>query len=186
MIHFFDRHNDDEDDYHLLLHDPFIVAHSIDESSGVFMAISSFSMLMNPLKAMLSGWQVQIQGDVTFKVCREDVALLGFGVNSMGAKYNLCALSLIPQSAEDQRAYSETWKAVNRSIEMLLRKFKRCPLKDCMLCDIITVILQAGEVQELLSQDHFAIPVALAGSDNNLSLWKLISHMQPCCNVSAT
>jgi len=77
------------------------------------MAISSFSMLMNPLKAkaMLSGWQVQI--DVTFKVCREAVALLGFGVNSMGAKYNLCVLSLIPHSVEDQRAYSETWKAVN-------------------------------------------------------------------------
>ncbi len=147
------------------------------------MAISSFSILMNPLKAMLSGWQVQIQGDVTFKVCREDVALLGFGVNSMGAKYNLCVLSLIPHSVEDQRAYSETWKAVNRSIEMLLREFKRCPLKDCMLCDIITVILQAGEVQELLSQDLFAIPVALAGSDNNLSFANFVEADLPHATV---
>ena len=116
---------------------------------------------------------------IAFKVCREDVALLGFGVNSMGAKYNLCALSLIPQSAEDQQAYSETWKAVNRSIQVLLREFKRCPLKDCRLCDIFTVIHEVAEVQELLSQDDFTIPVALAGSDNNLSFANFVEADLP-------
>ena len=80
-------------------------------------------MLMNPLKAINSGWHVQIQADVTFNVCMEDVALIGFGVNSMGAKYNLCVLSLIPKSIENKKVYSETWMAVNAASHLLLHHY---------------------------------------------------------------
>lgn len=130
-------------------------------------------MLMNPLKAIISGWQVTIQADTTFKICREDVALLGFGVNSMGAKYHLCVLSLIPNSSEDQQAYSETWRAVDKALDLLLRNYRRCPMKDCAMCDIISVIV------ELLREDVFHVPVTLAGSDNSVAFANFVAADLP-------
>ena len=93
-------------------------------------------MLMNPLKAINSGWHVQIQADVTFNVCMEDVALLGFGVNSLGAKYSLCVLILITKSIQNKKVYSETWMVVNAASQLLLRHYHRCPMKQCDACDV--------------------------------------------------
>ena len=148
------------------------------------MCFASLSMLMNPLKAINSGWQVQIQADVTFNVCMEDVALLGFGVNSMGAKYNLCVLSLIPNSAENKKVYSETWKAVNCALDLLLRNFVRCPMHDCDVCDIFCGITERREIQEILANSiPFKIPVVLAGSDNNLSFANFVAEDLPGTTV---
>ena len=149
-------------------------------NNGVFISLSSLSMLMNPLKAVNSGWQVQIQADVTFRVCMEDVALLGFGVNSLGAQFNLCVLSIIPNSIENERVYSETWESVNRALNLLLRNYKRCPLKDCVACDILTGVRDMGNVQELLSaRGEFYIPVALAGSDNHPGFANFVHNNLP-------
>ena len=138
-------------------------------------------MLMNPLKAINSGWQVQIQADATFKVCREDVALLGFGVNSMGAKYNLCALSITPQ--ENKKAYSETWMSVNSALNLLLGNYLRCPLKDCEACDTFFGIKEYCEMQRLLETTPFRVPVVLAGSDNNLAFANFVAEDLPNAKV---
>ena len=101
---FFSRHNDEGDSFHLDLHEPFVTAYSVEEDSGVFIAFSTLSMLFNPLKVVNSGWQLQVQADATFRVCVEEVGLLGFGVNSLGAKSHLTVVSLIPQSIENKQA----------------------------------------------------------------------------------
>jgi len=164
---FFFIHNDEGDSFHLDLHEPFVTAYSVEEDSGVFIAFSTLSMLFNPLKVVNSGWQLQVQADATFRVCVEEVGLLGFGVNSLGAKFHLTVVSMIPQSIENKKAYLETWKSVNSSLNLLLRTHIRCPLKGCEACDFLHVIKTQESVEDLFHEDGFKLPVHVASSDNN-------------------
>ena len=151
---------------HLDLHEPFVTAYSVEEDSGVFIAFSTLSMLFNPLKVVNSRWQLQVQADATFRVCVEEVGLLGFGVNSLGAKFHLTVVSMIPQSIENKKAYLETWKSVNSSLNLLLRTHIRCPLKGCEACDFLHVIKTQESVEDLFHEDRFKLPVHVASSDN--------------------
>jgi hypothetical protein len=173
------RHNEaKDDDHHLRLHQPFVIAYGIDSdvqslsgSPGIFMAVSSLWMLLNIGRALNSGWEMQLQVDATFKVCTEAVGVLGFGVNSLGAHMNLVCTALIPDNRESEEMMKETWNAIRRAFHLLLTRYKRCPIHDCMPCMAFQAVHDGAAVQELLGDDDFTtrkkIPVGKAGSDNS-------------------
>ena len=78
------KHNDPEDPYHFDLFD-FVVLGSelLAQRDIVRITLSSPWMLLNALRAIIAGWDFQLNGDVTGKLCHSSVDLLQFGINSI-------------------------------------------------------------------------------------------------------
>lgn len=84
--------------------------------------------------------------------------MLGFGVHSMGAKYNLCVLRLIRNRPEDQQPYSG-------------QQIYCCVIIYAAYSSAasLSIISEQCEIVELLREDIFHVPVTLAWSDNRFS-----------------
>jgi hypothetical protein len=82
------RHNDPADSFHLDAHQVVSLGHQF--SDGVrFATFSTPSMLNNMARAKNCKWQAQGHTDGAFNWCGKEIALIGFGMNSMGAHFNL-------------------------------------------------------------------------------------------------
>jgi hypothetical protein len=82
------RHNDPNDSFHMDEHQVICVGHQF--SDGVrFATFSTQSMLNNMARAKNCKWQAQGHTDGAFNWCGKEIALIGFGMNSMGAHFHL-------------------------------------------------------------------------------------------------
>jgi hypothetical protein len=80
-----DRNNDPEYDFHFDLNSAFVIGRSINaERDIVHTIVVSPCFLFNILRQFASGWVFQLKDDATYSFCRNAVAMIGFGVNSVG------------------------------------------------------------------------------------------------------
>ena len=65
----------------------------------------------------------------------------------------------------------ETWTAIRKAVHLLLTRYKRCPIHDCVPCMAFQAVYDGKGVQDLLGDDDFTtrkkIPVGKAGSDDS-------------------
>ena len=74
------KHNDPADEYCLSLFSVFTIGHDIKpETQAIHINMSSPWVLFNAIRALETGWVVQLNGDGTFGFCRAAVDMIGLG-----------------------------------------------------------------------------------------------------------
>ena len=71
----------------------------------VCITVASLWMLANVLQAIIAGWGFQLNGNVTCKVCRARVDVLGFGINLISKRNNVLCLAIILKATEGEKVY---------------------------------------------------------------------------------
>ena len=63
------KHNDRADEYHLTMFDTMCLGYQVDSSSNiVYLVLSNTWMMFNIVRALISGWPMELQGDGSPKV----------------------------------------------------------------------------------------------------------------------
>jgi hypothetical protein len=86
-----------------------------------FMCISTVHLLGNKTCTQLCGWQIQGHFDGSFNFCDTEFASIGFGMNSMGARFNPVSISIV--NSESSEAYDA---AITVTKKALYAAFKHC------------------------------------------------------------
>ena len=73
--------------------------------STVFLTFATGYNILNLWRAVGTGYDVQLHGDVTGKASTLALSKLAFGVNMLGAHYAPLSTSLIPADSESSEAY---------------------------------------------------------------------------------
>ena len=101
------QHNDPNDDYCLPLFSAFIIGSDIKpERQDIHINLSSPWFLMNAIRALETGWTVQLNGDATFGFCRAVVDMIGLGFCSMGGANHPACWSFILNKTEGELMYT--------------------------------------------------------------------------------
>lgn len=117
------RHNDPKDPFHLDEHEPVCVGHQF--ADGVtFMTLTTPHLLSNMARAVNCGWQKQGHFDGAFNWCRKDFAMIGFGMNSMGAHFNPVSLSIV--NSESKEALKASYEATVSGLYLMYKTAKIC------------------------------------------------------------
>ena len=78
-------------------------------------------------RAINAGWVFQLNSDATFNFCRQNVDMIGFGVNSLGCQNHSLCWSLIPDRAEGHLTYHQTYNELQRTV-LLLEDITPCKM----------------------------------------------------------
>ena len=131
------RHNDPSDDYCLPLHETFVLGFVIKpERQLIQLTISSAHFALNALRALETGWVIQLNGDATFG-CRadSDVDMTELGFNSLGTVNNHACWSLISHQAEGEKTYTLTFYQLQLAVVSLFQanSGKKCAFTSFLL-----------------------------------------------------
>ncbi len=127
--------------------------------------------------------------DGSFNFCDTDFAIIGFGMNSMGARFNPVSISIV--NSESSEAYHASFTATKKALYQAFDLVKECSNVDCKLCQT----LGSHDVKEfnilrksMRNQDPKKLPVPKPSSDNSLAFIKLAKKefgkhvdIQQCC-----
>ena len=146
----FHDHLDSENEFHLGMFDVFVIGKDLNAAEDiVYLNFSTLWHLCNILRNIAAGWIFQLNGDVTFKVCRRTVSLLCLGVNSLGNVNNTICWAIIPE-AESAEVFKSTWKAVQDAAMLLMIRFRHCG-RDCATCDMIKDLMSNEHVRQFMT-----------------------------------
>ncbi len=165
------QHNEAERGFHLDLYAPVVIGHEFDVARDIIhINISSQWWLLNAFRAINAGWVIQLNSDATFIFCRSKVDMIGFGVNSLGCHNHPLCWSLIPDRAEGELTYIQTYNALQRAA-LLFDDFKPCKLHGCEFCLALNYVLNhprsEAYIQSQSSAFHYdMLPVDTAQCDN--------------------
>ena len=149
------KHNEEEDGFHLDLFAPVVLAHEIEAARDIIhINISSPWWLLNAFRAINSGWAFQLNADATFNFCRRKVDMIGFGVNSIGGHNHPLCWSLIPDRAEGQTTYHQTYNELQRAV-LLLEDIKPCKAKRCEFCIALDAVLTHPRAEKYVDSPEF-------------------------------
>ena len=119
------------------------------------MCVSSCHFLNNLARAVNSTCQIQGHFDGAFNWCNKDFALLGFGVNSMGAHFNPVSVSIV--NSESKEAMEAAYQATCNGLYTLYNTAVLCEDPGCGFCtQIFEQVCEDGGTkwkQHLLSDD---------------------------------
>ncbi len=95
------KHNDLQDAYHFRLFEFVVLGSQVSAKRDIVrITFSSVWMILNAFRAIDAGWEFQSNGDVTGKLCRKNIGLVEFGVNSIPKHNNVLCLGVIPKGTE--------------------------------------------------------------------------------------
>ena len=98
------KHNDPQDSYHFRLFEFVVLGSQVSpERDIVRITFSSVWMILNALRAIVAGWGFQLNGYVTGKLCRKNIDLIEFCVNSIPKHNNVLCLGVIPIPEGDRK-----------------------------------------------------------------------------------
>jgi hypothetical protein len=100
LVKLLERHNDPDDPFHMDEHQPVCVGHQFKDGI-TFACITTCHCLNNMARAVNSTCQTQGHMDGAFNWCKKDFALIGFGMNSMGAHFNPVSVSIVNSESKD-------------------------------------------------------------------------------------
>lgn len=125
------RHNDPNDSFHMDEHQVVCVGHQFEH--GVrFAAFSTPHMLNNMARVKNSKWQAQGHTDAAFNWCGKEIALIGFGVNSMGAHFNPVSFSIV--NSESKEGIKSSYKATCSGLYTMYNSAVLCASDECGFC----------------------------------------------------
>jgi len=125
----------------------YVIGRQILESDRtVFLTFANVWNLLNFWRAVASGYDVQLFGDVTSKASSAALNKLAFGVNMLGSRFAPVACSLIPAKCESTQAYTQTYKAMKNAVRMLIT-IKLCTSADCATCRCIEQVRRNNVVK---------------------------------------
>jgi hypothetical protein len=119
----------------------------------------------------------QLYGDVTGNLCRKNVDLIDFGVNSIPKHKIVLCLGVIPKGTESENNYEITWDDF-RTAAVLTCSYKDCGKPGCEICGTIMEVLSADDVQAYTCSKKFRegqLPVETTMCDN-FKGWDNFSH----------
>jgi hypothetical protein len=125
------RHNDPADDFHMDEHQVVQVGYQF-KHGVTFMCMTTPHLLNNLARADNCKFEVQGHFDGAFGWCDRDFALLGFGVNSLGAHYNPVSISIV--NSESKTALDWAYDATCAGLYTLYNKAKLCDKETCGFC----------------------------------------------------
>ena len=70
---------------------------------------------MNAIRALETGWTVQLNGDATFGFCRAAVDMIGLGFCAMGGANHPACWSLIPHQTEGELMYTVSFRETKQA-----------------------------------------------------------------------
>jgi hypothetical protein len=128
LIKLLARHNDPADDFHMDEHQVV----QVDDQGVTFMTVTTPHLLNNLARAGNCKFQIQGHIDGAFNWCSRDFALLGFGVNSMGAHYNPVSISIV--NSESKTTLEWSYNATCAGLYALYNTAKLCGKETCGFC----------------------------------------------------
>jgi hypothetical protein len=101
------------------------------------MCLTTLHFLMNMARAKNCGWQLQGHFDGSFKFCEKSIAMLGFGMGSLGAHFNPVCFAIT--NDETAEAFEWTYRAFTESLYTAFDLIKPCvgPVCGHELCTLI-------------------------------------------------
>ncbi len=96
------------------------------------MALTTPHLLDTMARIKHCWWQLQGHFDGSFKFCKKDIAMLGFGMNSWGAHCNLVCLAIV--NSETAESYDWTYRAMVKVLYIKYRLLKPqvCKFNECL------------------------------------------------------
>ena len=152
----------------------------LDQDSTVFLTFSNIFDILNFWRAVGTGYDVQLFGDVTSKASTAALNKLGFGVNMLGSHsheshFAPLSFSLIPAQCESTQAYDEAYRAIKSAVRYLIR-LKLCDKPDCETCRCIRQVRENPKVVAATSTREYiedkALPIARPLGDNSAAWQK--------------
>ncbi len=110
------KHNDLNDDYCLPLFSAVVIGSAIKpECQAIHINLSAPWFLLNAIRALETGWVVQLNGDATFGFCCSAVDMIGLCFCSMGGANHSACWSYIPHQTEGELRYTVTYRDMERA-----------------------------------------------------------------------
>ena len=151
-----------------------VIGRQIDaEKNMIFLVVANSWMLLNVFRAMIAGWALQIQADVTCRASSSALNKLGLAINSLEGACQPWSFSLIPHGAESAGAYGEAVKATSVAAVKLLR-LPVCECPACPMCTHLEEIREHPTIKAYLVSPmalEYRIPFDCALGDNSHA-WK--------------
>ena len=147
------RHNDPRDPYCLPMYTSFVIGWDIKPARQVIQInFSNAWFLLNAVRAVETGWIVQLNGDATFGFCRADIDMIALGFCSFGGANNPVCFSYIPHQSEGEKLYTKTYYEMQSAVIALLKMDTR---KECDLSKYMIMLKSRPNVQDYLAGDLF-------------------------------
>ena len=108
--------------------------------------------LLNAVRAIETGWTVQLNGDATFGFCRADIDMIALGFCSFGGANNPVCFSYIPHQAEGEKLYTKTYYEMQSAVMALLKVDTR---KDCDFSKYMIMLKSRRCVKDYLAGELF-------------------------------
>jgi hypothetical protein len=161
------KHNDPADEYCLPLFSAFVLGYDIvPERQAIHINLSAPWFLMNAIRALETGWIVQLNGDATFGFCRAAVDMIGLGFCSMGGANHPACWSMIPHQTEGELMYTVTYREMERAVIAL---FTANVDKVCEFTTCLKHLLAQVRVQEYMRLQRYRdglLPIDQAQCDH--------------------
>ena len=156
----------------------------------MFLTFANTFDLLNLFRSVASGYDVQLQGDVTAKASQAALNKLGFGVNMLGSSFAPLSFTLIPAECESTAAYREAFNATKPTIRALIG-LPVCDKERCTTCKYITELRENGTVACCLQGFPYKtlkeLPISFALGDNSSAFQKFVTEqLQLAANVCQT
>jgi hypothetical protein len=168
LVKFLERHNDPNDPLHMSEHQTVCVGHQFKDGL-TFMCLTTCHLLGNMSRAVNSTCQTQGHFDGAFNWCKKDFAIIGFGMNSMGAHFNPVSVSIV--NSESKEAIKTAYEATCNGLYTLYNTAVLCQDPMCGFCSQVfeQVSDDGGSKwkQHLLSDDAARLHYKLEKSSND-------------------
>jgi hypothetical protein len=146
------RHNEPTDSFCMPLFSAFVIGSDIKaERQVIHINFSSVWLLLNAVRAIETGWVVQLNGDATFGFCRADIDMIALGFCSFGGANNPVCFSYIPRQSEGEKLYTVTYFGMQKAVMSLLKANTE---KDCEFTSCLQLLLCRPHVQHYLDSDE--------------------------------
>jgi len=170
------RHNNPTDSFCMPLFSTLVIGSDIKaERQVIHINFSSVWLLLNAVRAIETGWVVQLNGDATFGFCCADIDMIALGFCSFGGANNPVCFSYIPRQSEGEKLYTVTYFGMQKAVMSLLKANTE---KDCEFTSCLKLLLGRPHVQQYLDSDEFRankLPIDQAQCDQ-LAGWACFSR----------
>ena len=104
------RRNGPEDSYCIPLFTAFVIGYYIKPDRQLIQInFANIWFLLNAVRAIKTGWAVQLNGDATFGFCYAYIDMIALGFCSFGGSNNPVCFSYIQHQSESEKLYTKSF-----------------------------------------------------------------------------
>ena len=105
------------------VHEVFCIGNVNPEAAGeeIFLNLTTTWSIFHIARGFISGWPICVSGDGTGKISRKQATMVGFGINSIPAKFN--TLNYCVGAVENEDIYVRAWEGVQGTFFAFMEKW---------------------------------------------------------------